>query len=433
MAHLSISNFLAIKSAKVKIRRINIFIGPQAQGKSIISKLVYYFKEFSLDVLDSALEAHDKRQFDSANKEKFEKIFPAYAWEKSTFLIVYDVGDHKIYIENLRVGAKFKFAITYTNSINKALAAGRRLVKAERGGDVSADMGMRNRPSTAGLVRQAVASVLSGGYDLSRLEQTIYIPAGRSFFANLQKSLFSFISSNIPIDFFLKEFGSIYESTRDVAFLRQAARGRPRIVQKMVEDLICGTYVYEKGQDWIEGARGRVGLSHSSSGQQEVLPMAIVLSTWPYFSSKAYLRSFVIEEPEAHLFPIAQGQVVSLIAAAYNAEMNAGDFVITTHSPYILTAFNNLIQADNAVRAFGEHGDPSSVYQLVPAEQHIRFDDVSAHMVLDGAVTSIMDDEYQLIQADAIDQASEYFSARFEKLIELEANAIASHERDFLI
>ncbi len=158
--------------------------------------------------------------------------------------------------------------------------------------------------------------------------------------------------------------------------------------------------------------------------------MAIVLSTWPYLSSKAFVRSFVIEEPEAHLFPIAQGQVVSLIAAAYNAEINHGDFVITTHSPYILTAFNNLIQADNAVRAFAGH-DASDVYQVIPAEQHIRYEDISAYMVLDGAVTSIMDDEYQLIQADAIDGASEYFSTRFEKLIELEANASATYEMDF--
>ncbi|WP_183137966.1 AAA family ATPase [Pseudomonas amygdali] len=432
MESLSISNFLTIKNARMRLQRINIFIGPQAQGKSIISKLIYYFKEFPLDVFDSALEAHDKRQFDSANKDKFEKIFPAYAWEKNAFLIVYDNKDYAIFIENERVGAKFKFSITYTGSISKALAAGRKLVKADRDVDFGSDMGVRNRPNTTGLVRQAVASVLSGDSKFSRLEQTIYIPAGRSFFANLQKSLFSFISSNIPIDFFLKEFGSIYENTRDSAFLRQASRGRPKSVDKTVEDLICGTYVYEKGQDWILGARGRIGLSHSSSGQQEVLPMAIVLSTWPYLSSKAFLRSFVIEEPEAHLFPIAQGQVVSLIAAAYNAEINHGDFVITTHSPYILTAFNNLIQADNAVRAFAGH-DASDVYQVIPAEQHIRYEDISAYMVLDGAVTSIMDDEYQLIQADAIDGASEYFSTRFEKLIELEANATATYERDFLI
>ncbi|WP_460408894.1 hypothetical protein [Pseudomonas amygdali] len=93
MESLSISNFLTIKNARMRLLRINIFIGPQAQGKSIISKLIYYFKEFPLDVFDSALEAHDKRQFDSANKEKFEKIFPAYAWEKNAFLIVYDNKD----------------------------------------------------------------------------------------------------------------------------------------------------------------------------------------------------------------------------------------------------------------------------------------------------------------------------------------------------
>lgn len=159
--------------------------------------------------------------------------------------------------------------------------------------------------------------------------------------------------------------------------------------------------------------------------------MAIVLSTWPYISSKAFIRSFVIEEPEAHLFPIAQGKVVSLIAAAYNEDFAGGDFVITTHSPYILTAFNNLIQANNTVLSFGD-GNPSEVFEVIPGDQHIRYEDVSAYIVNQGSVTSILDDEYRLIQADAIDEVSEHFSATFEKLIEIESKNTASEWDDLI-
>ncbi|PSD34013.1 hypothetical protein, partial [Acinetobacter radioresistens] len=42
-------------------------------------------------------------------------------------------------------------------------------------------------------------------------ERSVYVPAGRSFFANLQKSIFNFLTNNLPIDFFLKEFGARYE------------------------------------------------------------------------------------------------------------------------------------------------------------------------------------------------------------------------------
>lgn len=36
------------------------------------------------------------------------------------------------------------------------------------------------------------------------LELVTFIPAGRSFFANLQNNIFSFLSENIVIDYFLK-------------------------------------------------------------------------------------------------------------------------------------------------------------------------------------------------------------------------------------
>ena len=88
MATLSISNFLSIKKARIELRRINVFIGPQAQGKSIISKLIYFFKEFPAEVIEGAYQDKDKRQFDSGMRSKFEKIFPSYAWEKNAFLIV---------------------------------------------------------------------------------------------------------------------------------------------------------------------------------------------------------------------------------------------------------------------------------------------------------------------------------------------------------
>lgn len=421
MASLSICNFLAIKEARIELRRINVFIGPQAQGKSIISKLIYFFKEFPLAIFDSAFEGKDKRQFDSAIKTKFETIFPAYAWENKPFLIVYDNGSHAIFIENQKIASRLKFTVTYTASIGKALTAGRKIFKSESGSEIETGISMRNRPNIGRLARETIATILNKDVDAPRVEQMIYIPAGRSFFANLQKSLFSFISSNIPIDYFLKEFGSVYEATRENHFIRQAGRDRPRIVQKLVEQLICGVYEHVKGQDWILGERGRVSLSNSSSGQQEVLPMAMVLATWPYLSSKVFIRSFVIEEPEAHLFPVAQGQIVSLIATAYNAEGGEGNFVITTHSPYILTALNNLIQAGNATRSFGNRS-ASEVFSIVPVESHVKYEDVAAYMVNDGAVVSIMDDDYKLIQAEAIDGVSEGFSTVFEKLIQLEMN-----------
>lgn len=419
LATLSISNFLGLKRVSINLKRINIFIGPQAQGKSVISKLIYFFKELPSSIFDAAIEGKDKRQFDSACKERFFSIFPVYVWEKIPFLIHYNYGPYTVSIENIRVTpSKCKFSFTYTETIGKALVAGRKSAKDNVMHDVGVRGISRSNPAMRVGVWQAVANVLYKNSVDPKIEQMIYIPAGRSFFANLHRNLFSFISSNIPIDYFLKEFGSVYERTRGDFFRVQANKSRSKTVTNIVHELLCGTYVVEKGQDWIEGVNGRVNLSNSSSGQQEVLPMAMVLSSWPFIKSDFFKRSFVIEEPEAHLFPIAQGHVVSLIAEAYNAKPD-GEFVITTHSPYILTALNNLIQASNAVGALSAERE-SEVFEFVPKSQLVDFDDISAYMVDKGRVVSILDSEYRLIQADAIDDVSSYFSSKFESLIELE-------------
>jgi len=51
----------------------------------------------------------------------------------------------------------------------------------------------------------------------------------------------------------------------------------------------------------------------------------------------------VIEEPEAHIFPETQKQIMELIALAIN--VTDSKILITTHSPYILTSTNLLIHS----------------------------------------------------------------------------------------
>ncbi|ROO00536.1 hypothetical protein BK674_08115 [Pseudomonas moraviensis] len=421
MEQLVIENFLSIKRATITLKKINIFIGPQAKGKSLISKLIHFCKEVPFGIFDAAAEEKSKRDFDKDLRIRFESIFPTYAWEKNAFYVRYTCDQYGVEISHEKINSKYKLSIKYTAHITKTLNAARKILQKFISDDAETRITSTRRASINREVREAISSTLNGGNPSLKIEQVIYIPAGRSFFANLQKSVFSFLSTSIPIDYFLKEFGAIYERTREKNFLSFIEQQRPKHALKLVSDLICGSYLSDKGQDWIMTEHGRINVSNSSSGQQEVLPMAMVLSTWPYAPSNIYRRSFVIEEPEAHLFPIAQGQVASLIASAYNAQNRQGTFTITTHSPYILTAINNLIQAGNVSEM--PNANHTALHEVIPKNQMISFSDVSAYIVDRGTVKSIMDEELSLIQADAVDSVSQYFSEKFERLIELELEA----------
>jgi hypothetical protein len=145
----------------------------------------------------------------------------------------------------------------------------------------------------------------------------------------------------------------------------------------------------------------------------------MILSTWPYFDHNLISRYFIIEEPEAHLFPVAQSLITSLIASAYNGSERSNKFVITTHSPYILTAFNNLIQAGN-VAASKNYQNLEELYKVVPESEIVDFNDVSAYLVNNGTVQSILDNELKLIDATMIDSVSRQFANTFEQLVIME-------------
>lgn len=425
MEKLTIENFLSIRRATIELKRINIFIGPQAKGKSLISKLIHFCKEVPSGIYETASEEKSKREFDKELRARFESIFPSYAWEKSEFSITYSCEQYGIKVSNEKINSKFKLCLKYTDKITKTLNAARKTFNKLASDDTETRLSMSRRNTINRELRETISSTLNLGSSESKIEQVMYIPAGRSFFANLQKSVFSFLSTSIPIDYFLKEFGAVYERTRDKNFLGFIDVHRPKHVSKLVNELICGNYLSDKGQDWILTDHGRVNVSNSSSGQQEVLPMAMVLSTWPFAPSNIFRRSFVIEEPEAHLFPIAQGQVASLIATAYNAQDRLGTFTITTHSPYILTAMNNLIQAGNVAAS---SQDLSKLYNIVPKDQIISFSDVAAYIVDKGTAKSIMDESLSLIDANAVDAVSQHFSEKFERLVELEIEASNSDQ-----
>lgn len=115
-------------------------------------------------------------------------------------------------------------------------------------------------------------------------------------------------------------------------------------IKPLVEKILCGQYFDEKGEDFLKTLDGRkISISICSSGQQETLPLVVILSTVPFLQTIGRGQTIYIEEPEAHIFPTAQKHIVELIATVFNSKSDGLQFFITTHSPYILTATNKRI------------------------------------------------------------------------------------------
>ena len=227
------------------------------------------------------------------------------------------------------------------------------------------------------------------------------------------------MASNIEIDLLIKEFGFNYERSKKFHHIFSDSRHEEffalsiqKKVNRLIREIISGEYVYAEDQDWISNKGQRTNVANASSGQQESLPMLLVLKTGLLFTQKNRPLMFFIEEPEAHLFPTSQKQIISLIAILHNEPGQS--FFITTHSPYILTAINNLVVGKDAYEhAQGNPEKLEALEKVLPADELIRLEDVSAYTLKNGRLESIINWENRLIGANLLDAVSDEFDAAF--------------------
>lgn len=417
MEKLTVKNFGGIKEEEFEFRAINILIGPQASGKSVTVKLMYFFKNFFDEIFKSVQDQVDKRKLDSRQKEKFYNYFPRDSWGKGAFKLKYSIGEDFISMERKgELSVDFK----YSQAISLALGNCKRLFK-----KLKNEGGLRlpNLFYQRQNVREEYLKVVSSKFSKVAGFDQFFVPAGRSFFSNLQSSIFSFLSENRSLDPFLVEFGAYYEDVKELSRLKVDKPIKSHLMyERIISEILNGVYSREKNKDFLVHPDSRkVNLAHASSGQQETLPLLLVLRSMaglgPVFYSPFDGSTLYIEEPEAHLFPTAQKRVVQLMARTFNSRPNGFQYFITTHSPYILSSFNNLIEA-GAIRK-GNPNLAKDLEKIVPEAEQLDIDDFAAYSLYGGKKTNIIDQETGLIGENLLDAVSNDIAIEFGNLLDL--------------
>lgn len=413
-----IQNFGGLKNVTFELDRINIFIGPQASGKSVTAKLLFFFKKFPAEILNSIENKESKRDLDSRQKKKFGTYFPKESWSKSDFKIEYRIGDSYIVVSKV---AQKPINFNYSDDFKKLLDKGRKIYKDEQKKSSSELRYISYKISRN--TRNRFYECLKNDISVMANYSQFFVPAGRSFFANIQSSIFSFLSNNKFLDPFLIEFGSFYEEFKRFAYSKTLKDGQPqktdKAFDKLINEIVSGNFIREKEKDFIiHNDNRKVNLANASSGQQEILPLVLVLRTLNNLSFSSSGATLYIEEPEAHLFPTAQKKIVQLLARTFNNKNNNFQLIITTHSPYILSSFNNLIEAGKIV---DENKDKlSKVDKVIPNLERLTPQSVKAYSVYNGKKQSLMDKENKLISSNILDSVSDEIAIDFGKLLDIE-------------
>jgi predicted ATP-dependent endonuclease of OLD family len=428
---LIIKNFPGIKEVEIEIKQINILIGPQASGKSVCAKLLFYFKNFIWQILPTIENEQTKRELDSGYSKTFEEYFPPESWGDRDFHIRYEIAD--VFIEiNRKQGSKSKIVLTYSDFFKKKLTELRVLLKKakDKNSDSDENYGRIEKLFRVKyILRDRLKDSLTNSLGKESIFAQHFIPAGRSFFAVLQSNIFSFLSNNNALDPFLREFGSTYEIVKDISLhirlgdmeeKKKEVKNIRDEINRLIEKSLCGKHVQEKGKDYLEVTDGRrINVANSSSGQQETLPLTAMLTALPFLGTRGSSGQTVyIEEPEAHLFPNAQRSIIELIATVFNYRQENLQFFITTHSPYVLTAINNLLQAGLLYEEANQDALPK-LKKIIPKYKALNTSDLSAYVLENGKCKSIICPDTGLIDARVIDSVSDDLAIEFDELLSL--------------
>ena len=119
-----------------------------------------------------------------------------------------------------------------------------------------------------------------------------------------------------------------------------------------------------------------------------------------------------MEEPELNLYPASQKSEIEALVKLNNSNPK-NRLVITTHSPYVLTTFNNLLYAGMLASQY-----PNEIEKIITKDLWIEKGKLSAFEIIDGKVKSMIDKETGLIQAEMIDKISNQINKDFESLLE---------------
>ena len=424
MQKLQISNFSCIKSASIETSGLTILIGPQASGKSVISKLIYFFNRQLENFPAAAEEKLSSSDLETRISDEFSKWFPVSAWGDGRFKIMFEAGPFVMSIQRTKRDSK-RARVLLSSDVRVyydtlTIAYEELSTNLSNGYSFSSTLPFQifdrlNRSNS-----ERLDALLTTAY----VKNQIFIPAARSWFTSIGKSLTAFERGGI-LDEVTLNFGRAFANAQE--YIRSTAidpnlTNRADRFKDLANQLFGGQLRFEREGEYVQASDGRkIPFNILSSGQQELLPLWLVLI---FFSTASQSRRvyrgrnlIYIEEPEAHLFPVAQSLLLEFLVGLTTDDQLNHDMLITTHSPYILSKINILLKA-GAVGELSE-AKANQVSEILPRSSWLSLARTKAYAIIDGKVRDIVDED-GLIDGEYLDSISNEISTSFNQLLEIE-------------
>lgn len=221
--------------------------------------------------------------------------------------------------------------------------------------------------------------------------------------AVLNEAVWSLIHSNIEFPESITSFAREFEQAR-------------KITNRLSVDFLKIQFEHTEGVDKLFYAdKQSVPLSQSASGYQSIIPLLLVVEHQRQQSK----RRFIVEEPELNLYPTTQKDLIYSLVGGLDLEKTYHDaeWVITTHSPYVLTSYNMLMLAYKVAQRSDELR--AEVDKIIPSRYWINPEDFAAYYVDEGTARSITSEKTGMINDSELDNVSDDFADVQDRIMAL--------------
>lgn len=426
MASIVINKLGPINHCELEIDDFMILTGPQSAGKSTIAKSVFFFKNVR-NILMQQLRKRTLLSEDTMNlsmknrlirelRSNFMQIFG------STWCMDRDMSLRYEYTSGISISIYLKDDPISPNYIWIAFSEELTAFLEQLDMDFHVEDMVANTEFQNPIKKQ-INDVFAD------YREVIYIPAGRSMITLLSTQLnyiYSMMddSQRRSMDYCtqnylekilqLKPFFSLSMEELMEEQIRSTARKinipLMKEVISLIKQILQGEYRNVGGEERLQVSRERyVKINFASSGQQEAVWILNVLFYYLLMGTKTY---FIIEEPESHLYPASQKLITEFIAIVKNA---GNQVMVTTHSPYILGTMNNLLYANK----ISKQVEKTKLGRIIGENRWIDIEELAAYYVSEGVCKSCLDAEFEAIENEIIDGASEDIDKDYNEMISL--------------
>ena len=448
---LKIKDFGPIKDVDIVLKNVNVFIGPQASGKSTLAKIFTIFKSPRKFLLETGIGLNETHKYSTEIVIEVLRLFNIEKFLTPTTEICFDSEVHKIslskgeiiydskllnklkYIRDLMErgfeGNKNEIAISI-NSFFKPFAlfhirASQHLRTLKL---ISTSSGFAQLGDLLPLSKEKIGETLKFLEDIEVSLSTnaaVYIPAERIIANIIKEYLANLVLNKVPIPQHILAFAAELEKSKpksiDLGFIQKGLK-----------------YKLENGnQNIYINDTQFISLESAASGIQSIIP---ILSFSDKMQSQDH-SAIVIEEPELNLFPTAQYRLLELIESIRKDPTRFGweDLGIihtyTTHSPYVLSALNNFLYAHKIIKELCREY-PYGSQMRIEKEKEITAkvksivratidpESFTAYQISDGFASPIFNESEGLISDNFIDESTDIINDDFDKLMEMLDNGI---------